>query len=319
MAVINGTSASETLTGTSAFDVIRGKGGNDVINGLGGGDALYGDEGNDIIDGGDGADFLYGGIGDDTLEGGLGNDWIVGEDGEDVLIGGLGDDTLIGGAHNDIFLVYGADGWDFFDGGDGMDAIGVDTSNPLITDYRIMISDIRDVELIIGEASGQTVIMADGFLDLTDVTLDNIKEIRGSTNDDLIYGSNVNLLTGLTNDAMFGYDGNDTLIGNNGQDELFGGNDDDVLNGGSGSDTMTGGSGNDVFVFNADVLLNTITDFQNNVDKIDMTIDPNWTNITTYSYMGGTLLEMKNGATIVSQIHLEGFDPFQIDPTDFIV
>ena len=145
------------------------------------------------------------------------------------------------------------------------------------------------------------------------ITLLDIKEIRGTTANDLIYGSDV------SNDTIVTYDGNDTLIGNGGQDRLFGGNDDDVLNGGGGSDTMTGGSGNDVFVFNADFFLNTITDFQNNADKIDMTIDPNWTNITTYSYMGGTLLEMTNGTTVVSQIHLESFDPFQIDPSDFIV
>ena len=57
MAVITGTSKSETLTGTSSADTISGLGGNDTLIGLAGAD---------VLDGGDGNDTLKGGAGNDT-------------------------------------------------------------------------------------------------------------------------------------------------------------------------------------------------------------------------------------------------------------
>ena len=54
--------------------------------------------------------------------------------------------------------------------------------------------------------------------------------IRGSTNDDSIFGGG----------------GNDGLEGDDGQDLIDGGDGDDALFGGWGSDTLLGGDGNDV-------------------------------------------------------------------------
>jgi len=67
MAIMNGTSTSETIKGTSSDDTISGKVGNDTLYGLSGNDILFGNEGNDTLVGGGGADTLTGGTGADTF------------------------------------------------------------------------------------------------------------------------------------------------------------------------------------------------------------------------------------------------------------
>jgi len=134
---------------------------------------------------------------------------------------------------------------------------------------------------------------------------DDYISIIGKT-DDTVYGGSGNdsIQTGDGNDHLFGGSGDDALIGGNGNDQLSGGsgNDiligdgftgsgeagNDVLNGGSGDDRLIGGPGTDIlaggsgadqFAFlsglgtlneskvgQADV----ITDFEVNVDKIDL-------------------------------------------------
>ncbi|MCB9994391.1 MAG: hypothetical protein H6873_12135 [Hyphomicrobiaceae bacterium] len=89
-------------------------------------------------------------------------------------------------------------------------------------------------------------------------------------------------------DILKGRGGNDTILGDNGNDRLFGGNQNDILNGGNqndilkgengndrliagkGHDTSTGGKGNDTFVYGKYQNVNTVTDFQNNHDRIDL-------------------------------------------------
>jgi Ca2+-binding RTX toxin-like protein len=82
-------------------------------------------------------------------------------------------------------------------------------------------------------------------------------------------------------DAMRGFGQNDTLLGGSGNDAIKGDGGNDVLLGGDGSDTMRGGSGTDrlsgakdgerdVFVFTAMSGRDTITDFENRIDKIQI-------------------------------------------------
>ena len=81
------------------------------------------------------------------------------------------------------------------------------------------------------------------------------------------------------NDDLYGEEGNDTVDGGAGHDRLFGGegNDvldggtgDDFLHGGEGDDTLTGGAGEDIFAFGAEQGSDTITDFTDGEDKIDL-------------------------------------------------
>jgi Ca2+-binding RTX toxin-like protein len=114
--------------------------------------------------------------------------------------------------------------------------------------------------------------------------------LRGGAGDDELYGWEGDdvLNGGLGDDSLWGGPGNDTLRGGRGDDELTGGtgNDlllggpgDDLLNGqggndtldgGAGNNTLTGGAGADVFVFRRTDSADTITDFENGIDRLDL-------------------------------------------------
>jgi Ca2+-binding RTX toxin-like protein len=83
------------------------------------------------------------------------------------------------------------------------------------------------------------------------------------------------------NDDMRGFGQNDTLLGGSGDDAMKGDGGNDVLLGGDGSDTLRGGSGTDrlsgandgdrdLFVFTALSGRDTITDFENGTDRINI-------------------------------------------------
>lgn len=97
----------------------------------------------------------------------------------------------------------------------------------------------------------------------------------GGSGDDRLFGGE-----GADTDYLFGEDGKDTLFGGYGEDFLDGGAGDDKLYGGPGADQLTGGSGADTFVWarghadanllHLDPAVDTITDFETGVDKIDI-------------------------------------------------
>ncbi|MBY9048070.1 calcium-binding protein, partial [Pseudomonas fluorescens] len=124
MAVINGTSGTDTLVGTSSADELFGFAGND---------SLSGGEGNDLLDGGAGADILNGGNGIDTASyanstagvtvnlatgTGVGADAqgdtltsieaVIGSSFNDVLTAQTSGNTLNGGAGDDIYYINGS-------------------------------------------------------------------------------------------------------------------------------------------------------------------------------------------------------------------
>lgn len=72
-AILNGTSAVDTLNGTSADETIYGFKGSDTINGGGGHDTIYGGDGGDRITGSAGNDHVYGGNGNDKFVYGVGS------------------------------------------------------------------------------------------------------------------------------------------------------------------------------------------------------------------------------------------------------
>lgn len=124
-------------------------------------------------------------------------------------------------------------------------------------------------------------------------------DITGSFREEGIYGleGNDKINGGGGNDFLFGGSGRDTVIGGNGDDEMFGngGNDvlfalsgdnlmdagagedivigrqgQDTLIGGSGDDRLIGGGESDVFVFLRGGDFDTVVDFRNNVDTLEI-------------------------------------------------
>ena len=131
----------------------------------------------------------------------------------------------------------------------------------------------------------------------------------GNNNDQFGGGNGDDTLNGFAgHDRLAGDNGNDVLNGGAGDDELFGGPgadqlfgeaDDDLLDGGRGNDALTGRSGADRFRLVTPAGTDTITDFEDGLDLIeldgpagfaDLTITPN----------GDTVVAFDGGAAILT-------------------
>jgi Ca2+-binding RTX toxin-like protein len=95
---------------------------------------------------------------------------------------------------------------------------------------------------------------------------------NGSAGDDTIEAGNMadTVVAHSGNDTVNGYGGGDELRGGSGNDILSGGTGKDVVDGGSGQDSLTGGDGKDTFVFASRYGSDTIVDFVNGIDRIDI-------------------------------------------------
>jgi len=223
-------------------DVVTLSAGGGVFNGLGGDDIVSGTVFGETIYGGSGDDMLFGYGGNDFLFGGLGNDIIVGGSAADQLDGGEGIDWLYGLAGDDI--IYAGAGF---------------------------------VDVVIGGDGNDTVYGQDG-----------IDYIFGNAGNDVLYGGNgVDIFfAGADSDTIYGEADTDWLFGGAGDDNLYGGANPDLLFGDAGADRIDAGIGNDwiwggasdglgdgaadTFVFGANWGVDVIYDFENGIDKIDL-------------------------------------------------
>ena len=145
-------------------------------------------------------------------------------------------------------------------------------------------------------------------------------ELDGGAGDDVLSGGTGEDLLGggEGDDILAGHEDDDELYGSEGDDSLDGGSGDDELDGGTGDDTMWGGTGHDKFVFEARHGNDTIEDFTDGEDAIDLTeltgvsgfadltitADGNDAVINLVSHGGGT-------------IRLEDFEVADLDASDF--
>ena len=243
-------------------------------------ESVIGSNHRDILIGDDGYNFLDGGSGDDEL-------W--GNDGGDTLAGSAGDDRLYGGEGNDY--LYGRTGADLLDGGGGIDSISYNGS-----DAGVMINLMDDI-VSGGSAEGDVIV--------------NIENVQGSHHQDRLVGDDGdNTLTGIG--------GDDDLWGNGGDDELLGQNGDDMLDGGRGTDSLGGGRDADIFVFASGHGDDTILDFTNDEDIIDLTAFDlaGFDDLTLSSASNGVKIDLSvhDGGTIL----LQDFDLADLDAADFI-
>ena len=130
-------------------------------------------------------------------------------------------------------------------------------------------------------------------------------------------------------EALIGSDHNDTLHGKNGvdftgdggagADKLRGFNGSDTLNGGTGNDEMWGGTGADTFIFEADTGTDTIWDFEDGIDLIDLSAfgDVSSTADLTITTASG-FVEISGFGDNGETIRLFGIDPADIGDDDFI-
>ena len=310
----------------------------DVMSGI---EGVIGSAYNDVLRGNDEANRLEGGAGADRLDGGAGADWVSyqgsnagvtvdlrnntvsGGDAEgdvianmenitgtkyrDVLKGDSGANTLQGLDGNDE--LEGGGGADRLDGGEGIDWIGYRESDAGVTVNLQQGTGQR------GHAEGDVIL--------------NIEDASGSYHHDVLIGDNGNnTLTGYEgDDDLRGNDGRDLLNGDAGADRLDGGDGDDELNGGPGADRLDGGAGADklygsegadVFIFAAGHGDDTIYDFRDNEDKVDLSAFDlaGYDALTLTSASGGVTIDLTEhgGGTIL----LQNIDTSALDAADFI-
>jgi Ca2+-binding RTX toxin-like protein len=133
--------------------------------------------------------------------------------------------------------------------------------------------------------------------------------LAGTSGNDIINGSEGDdVLTGLrASDVLNGGDGNDILSGGKGSD---------TLNGGLGNDNLVGGAGNDVFVLGAGLGVDTISDFTNSQDTIQLINGLTFGLLSISPGTNGTLIKVASSGEVLAS--LIGVAPNLIGSEDFI-
>ena len=224
---------SDTIRGTSGANIIKTYGGNDTISARDGNDTIYGGDGNDKIVAGSGNDKVYSGSGNDYISLGFGDDYVKAGGGRERFDGGFGNDYI-----------------SYFDSPTG---VNINLENNRVSGGWSANDTIDNFEGASGSNRGHDNIGGNDFSNL----------LRGNGGNDTLYGDR-------GNDLLYGGRGNDELYGGSDIDVLFGGTGNDTLNGGVGNDTLTGGTGVDVFQFHRFHGNDTITDFKDNVDTLEL-------------------------------------------------
>ena len=96
--------------------------------------------------------------------------------------------------------------------------------------------------------------------------------IRGGADDDRLDGGTESdtVIGGTGDDLVRGRNGRDILNGGDGDDTLIGDGGNDTLSGDRGDDRLVGGGGIDTFVFKRKAGDDTLADFADGVDRIDV-------------------------------------------------
>lgn len=118
-------------------------------------------------------------------------------------------------------------------------------------------------------------------------------------------------------DVLFGGSGDDFLSGDQGNDKLNGGSGADDLAGGRGRDVLTGGADADTFIFANNGGNDTITDFEDGLDQIDLSAIGALTefNELSITQVGGNVIIDLDGN---NDLTLIGVNASDIDASDFI-
>ncbi|MDU8910676.1 calcium-binding protein [Aestuariicoccus sp. MJ-SS9] len=355
--VVSGGTGRDTLLGGNHDDTLSGGADDDLLNGGNGNDSLLGDGGADLLIGGKNDDILDGGAGADTLNGSFGNDTMTGgteadvyvisasngadvidafEDGVDLIdvtaigVAGLGDmaisqagaDVLIDlGGGNQITLtafdLADVDAGDFILAPDP--TLGTAGDDMLIADdSATTIEGGEGADRIHGKAGNDNLSGGNGKDSIDgnegDDTLDG-----GDGNDRMSGGKGADVMSGgARNDDMSGGAEADAMSGGTGNDALAGDDGDDTLEGGAGHDELSGGTGADTFVFSVVNGRDTLTDFEDGVDLLDVQA-LTLTGIAdlTITQDGADALISLDGS-MGNTVRLTGVDIADIDAADFL-
>ena len=145
----------------------------------------------------------------------------------------------------------------------------------------------------------------------------------GTDRDDSIdaQGSSVRLDGLYGDDTLTGTSGADIIDGGGDNDRLYGSQGDDTLYGGTGDDSLTGGTGADTFAVGLGEGNDTISDFTDGEDLIDLSEFAEHTDVAGF----GDLIITTEGNDLVidltehqgGTIRLENIDAAELDAEDF--
>ena len=245
------------------------------------------------------------------------------------VIAGSGKDQIIG--NEAANRLDGAQGNDLLNGGAGADALkgggGEDVASYSYSDAGVVVR-LHSAKARGGHAAGDTFIgmetveYLDSEGEIREVQVPDIEHLVGSAHNDTLAGDiRGNRLEGAAgDDSLYGGPdgGNDWLSGGTGDDKLYGGKGDDTLEGGSGADMLNGGNGADIYLFAAGHGDDTILDFTDNEDRIELSEFglSGFDDLTLSSDSNGVTIDLSasGGGTIL----LQGFDLDNLDAGDFL-
>jgi hypothetical protein len=141
--------------------------------------------------------------------------------------------------------------------------------------------------------------------------------INGTPGDDNLSGTSGNdIINGSEgDDVLTGLRANDVLNGGDGNDILYGGKGSDTLNGGLGNDNLVGSVGKDVFVLGAGLGVDTISDFTNFQDTIQLINGLTFGQLSISPGTNGTLIRQAGSGEVLAS--LTGVEPNLIGSEDF--
>ena len=338
-AIARGGSGDDTILGTLGNDWLIGDAGDDSIVGSGGNDFVAGCDGNDLLYGGGGDDWVIGGAGDDRMSGGDGRDLFHfhADNGDDTIFDFRGNADVIDLRAFDARITWAELSARIATADNGRDAV-IDLSawgGGTITLRNVKAAYLSEDMFCLPDpqSSLEEGDEEEGFYvpgTATFVGSPGADTLVAGGRDDFVFGGEGDdtLDGGAGNDWIFGGEGvdtldgnagNDRLIGGEGRDTLEGGAGDDWLSGGAGTDTLTGGAGADTFAYHAGDGSDTITDFSDGEDKIDLS--------SLEAISGFEDLSMVQlGSFVTIDLHgqggrtiaLENFDIEDLDETDFV-
>ena len=251
--------------------------------------------GNDTIHGGDGDDFINGLTGNDRLRGRAGDDLLIGGEGDDVAFWDVGNDTINGGS--------GFDRIDYTARAKGVTVNGATgtVSGGTETDRFVLVEVLKLTEAADVVYGGGSVV-----------------RIFAGAGADIIHG-------GATAMAAYGAAGMDTITGGGGADLIQGGVHWDVLDGAGGGDSIAGGNGNDLlsggagadhFIYDNADGIDLISDFEDGIDRIDLSgLGLTFGALTITGYGSGLGTRIAFGTTVIK---LEAVLPTDLGAADFI-
>jgi archaellum component FlaF (FlaF/FlaG flagellin family) len=188
----------------------------------------------------------------------------------------------------------------------------------LSADGRRVVFSSDATNLVPGDTNNNTDIFVVDLTNTPGGINNSPNTINGTPGNDNLTGTpssdNISGLDG--DDALTGRQGNDIVVGGGGSDNLSGGKGFDTLNGGLGNDNLVGGAGNDVFVLGAGLGVDTISDFTNSQDTVQLINGLTFGQLSISPETNGTLIRVASSGEVLAS--LTGVAPNFIGSEDFI-